>query len=450
MSSELLSQIIESHHDRPVVIHQEHDVKKINFVNGLSDPGEMIACGYMPELRRLHGEKDDAYAERIRPIVTAMPQAQQDIIMGAAVKRAGLDTSNGRVNAVYVGKLPWTGLGTTVSGALRSADALAMSGMNFHVSKRPLYYKVPTSPDVPDPFVQDHGSYALVRDDTNARVGSCGAGFRVIQNEEAFGFLDQLVSDEGATFESAGSLQGGTKVWLLAHMPKYGFSVNGKDRVEPYVAFFNGHTGRSGRAWCYPTGVRIECLNTLNLSSTKDKAKGIGFAHRGSIKGKLEAAKATLGLSVERFGVFREQAEAMVKKPCNIQHYANGVLDVVLKVTQAQALAGADALAAAIAETEAVSDFDALRRRCERDIEYRGSVLEDIIQRHESARCGVGNMRGTAWGTFNAVTEHADHNQLGKYHKKDPVVEQARRFESTLLGSANHMKQVALEHALAT
>lgn len=447
MSAALLDDII-GRHAAPVVVHEDHDIRNINWVNGLSDPGEMISCGYMPEMRRQSGEQDAEYAIRIRPIVTALPQDQQDIIMGAAIKRAGYDTSNGRVNAAFVGKLPWTGLGVTLSGIVRSADMLHHSGTAFTVDKRPLYYGDTAKVETNTKYAQDPGSFALVRTDTNERLGSCGGGYQVIQNEEAFSLLDNLISAEGATYESAGSLRGGRTVWLLAHMPKHGFTINGGDRVEPYMAFFNGHTGRSGRAWCYPTTVRIECNNTLNVSARKDKMKGIGFTHRGSIKNKIESARTALGFSVRRFGVFKEQAEALyAKKGMNIQHYADGVLDVVLKVTAAQALAGADALAAAIAETEALQDMDALVRKCQRDIEGRGDILQDIIERHDSDRCK--NIRGTGWGVFNALTEHADHNTLGKYHKKEPLAEQSRRFESTLLGAANEMKQVALEHALA-
>ena len=61
----ILDQIIENSGSAKV-ISQGHDGSNINFVNGLSDPGEMIRCGYLPEIRRQTGERDAEYAERIR------------------------------------------------------------------------------------------------------------------------------------------------------------------------------------------------------------------------------------------------------------------------------------------------------------------------------------------------------------------------------------------------
>lgn len=444
----VLDQILDRHASGPEVIHEEHDITKINWVAGLSDPGEMIACGYLPEIRRQDGEQDDAYQTRITPIVMQLPFDVQSRIMKSAINRAGLDLSNGRVNAVYANELPWTKLGVVVRGELRSQVALDKGGLDFNVVKKPLFYANGEIGGPNTQYTQDPGSYALVREDTGARLGSAGSGYQVIQNREAFGFLDKLLEQYGATYESAGSLHGGQKIWLLAHMPKQAFTVNGSgDAIDPYVAFFNGHTGNSGCAWCYPTGVRIVCNNTLTLSLSKDKAKGIKIAHRGSIKGKLVAAQDALGMAAGSFQVYKEQAETLYRKPMNVQGYANGVLDLVLKVTEAQALAGADVLAAAIAETQAVQDFDALRRKCERDIEHRSEILDDILDRYNSNTCD--GIRGTAWGTFNAFTEYADHNKLGRYNKNDTYAQQTQRFESTLLGTANDMKQTALEYALS-
>ena len=43
--------------------------------------------------------------------------------------------------------------------------------------------------------------------------------YRIVQNEEAFQFTDDLLG-EGVTYETAGSLQGGKKVWMLAKLPE--------------------------------------------------------------------------------------------------------------------------------------------------------------------------------------------------------------------------------------
>ena len=43
--------------------------------------------------------------------------------------------------------------------------------------------------------------------------------YKVIQNEEAFAFTDALLG-EGVRYETAGSLQEGRRVWLLARLPR--------------------------------------------------------------------------------------------------------------------------------------------------------------------------------------------------------------------------------------
>ncbi len=442
MSTALLDDILSRQPGAPEIIHEEHDPSKINFVRGLSDPGEMIRCGYMPEIRRRAGEGDEAYQARIGPIVMALPQHERDKIMQAALRRAGLDLSNGRVNAVYANTLPWTGLGTVVRGEMNSLVALDKSGMDFTVRKQPLFYL-----DRDMKYVQDPGSWALVRTDTGARVGSAGSGYRVIQNRDAFAAIDTLLAQYGATYESAGSLAGGAKVWMLVNMPKQAFTVNGTgDHHEPYCCFFNGHTGSSGAAWFYPTVRRVECENTLTLS-LRDRKKGISISHRGSIKGKLDAARDALGMAAESFETYHEQAEVLYKKPADIQVFGNELLDLVLDVSAAQALAGSDALAAAIAETQTVLDLDALRRKCQRRIEHRTEVLDDIITRYHSKTCD--GIRDTAYGVFNAVTEYADHNTLGRYNKTDTYEQKANRFQSAMTGAGNEIKQAALQHALA-
>ena len=50
-------------------------------------------------------------------------------------------------------------------------------------------------------------------------LGVVSDRYRIVQNEEAFQFTDDLLG-EGVTYETAGSLQGGKKVWMLAKLPE--------------------------------------------------------------------------------------------------------------------------------------------------------------------------------------------------------------------------------------
>src|SRR5262249_24375734 len=127
------------------------------------------------------------------------------------------------------------------------------------------------------------------------------------------------------------------------------------------------------------------------------------------------------------------------------KHYANDVLDAVLDISAANAAMGADVLAASIAVTQAARDLAA--KSIEKKIERRGEILEDILTRYESERNGVNGMRGTAWAAFNAVTERADHGRFGR-QDSDELTRLSRRFESTIAGDADEMKQVAFAVAM--
>src|ERR1700723_236245 len=104
--------------DSPTIVSSNHDASSINWVAGMSDPGEMIGCGMYQELRRLNGEKDDAYQTRLIALLANLPADVRRKIEAAGRKagigRANIDESNGKMN-VFSTKAMWHGLGTVVS-----------------------------------------------------------------------------------------------------------------------------------------------------------------------------------------------------------------------------------------------------------------------------------------------------------------------------------------------
>ncbi len=109
----------------------------------------------------------------------------------------------------YVREAPWHGLGVRVESAPSSEDALVMSGLNWNVIQRPIM----TTSGNPIP-----GYKANIRDTDNRVLGVVIDRYRVVQNTEAFAFTDALLG-EGVRYETAGSLQDGKKIWILAKLP---------------------------------------------------------------------------------------------------------------------------------------------------------------------------------------------------------------------------------------
>lgn len=180
----------------------------------------------------------------------------------------------------YVRETPWHGLGTKVMEAPTSKEALSLSELDWRVEQEPIYTETGN-------FIS--GFKANVRDTDQKILGVVTDRYKVIQNEEAFAFTDELLG-EGVRYETAGSLQGGRKVWLLAHLP-HEYIIAG-ERISPYLVFSNTHDG-SGAIRVAVTPIRVVCNNTLNLALNTAK-RSWSTIHTGDIKSKLEEAKNTL------------------------------------------------------------------------------------------------------------------------------------------------------------
>lgn len=389
------------------------------------------------------------------------PEAREKVIAELkqrAIARAGLDTTGGIVRVFVAGATPWHKLGTNVAHAVDSLDAERLAGLNFTVSKRLLSYVF----NERDPFnfsattLEDYKEqddvFALVRDDTGAYLGAVGSRYQIIQNKDAFKFMDIVLQEYGARYSTAGSLFGGKKVWMLADMPKQSFKVAQGDETVCYAIFTNPHDG-SGKAYCYPTTERVVCANTLRMSLGKDASKGIGIRHTGDIKAKIVDARQALGLSVKVFDEFKQTATLLAGRSVNAlggpKQYTDDVLDEVLDISAAEVALGAEEVARQRCADRDVTpdDFAYCVKQCEKEITSRGEILDDIIKRFESERCNVHGIGGTAWAVLQSVTEHADYAN-GKRHVGTPNAQASRKFESVLAGDADQLKQVALQVAV--
>ena len=180
----------------------------------------------------------------------------------------------------YVRETPWHGLGTRVMEAPSSKEALGLAGLDWKVVQEPVYTQA-------EELIE--GYKANVRDSDRKVLGVVTNRYRIIQNEEAFGFTDALLG-KGVRYETAGSLQGGRKVWLLARLP-HEYIISG-ERISPYLVFSNAHDG-SGAVRVALTPIRVVCNNTLNLALSTAK-RSWSMMHTGNVQEKLEEAKDTL------------------------------------------------------------------------------------------------------------------------------------------------------------
>ena len=200
----------------------------------------------------------------------------------------------------YVRTAPWHGLGTKVIEAPDSEGALIAAGLNWNVVQEPIYTREEEMID---------GYRANVRDSDRRVLGVVTDRYKIVQNREAFAFTDELLG-EGVRYETAGSLQGGRRVWLLAHMP-HEYIISG-ERISPYLLFSNAHDG-SGAIKVALMPIRVVCQNTLNLALNTAK-RSWSMNHTGDIRGKMKEAKDTLFMAETYMDELGKEFESLRKK----------------------------------------------------------------------------------------------------------------------------------------
>lgn len=181
-----------------------------------------------------------------------------------------------------------------IQEAPTSEEALEAAGLNWTVNAQPVFLE--SGSEIPNTF-------ANVRDTDNSVLGIVSGRYKIVQNADAFAFTDEMIGGR-VRYETAGSLCGGRKVWLLTKTPTV--NILGDD-VEPYICFTNSHDGTGSVMACI-TPVRVVCNNTLNLALGSASRKW-STKHIGDVKGKVEEARETLNLSAIYMERLKEEAE---------------------------------------------------------------------------------------------------------------------------------------------
>ena len=197
---------------------------------------------------------------------------------------------DGRAAMFYVGEKPWHRLGTQLEQPPTSAQAIEAAHLNWDVIKVPLYVVAQAR------LHELKNSYALIRGDKRGGsdfpvLGIVGKGYLPLQNREAFEFFDPIVKDGNATYETAGALGRGERVWIQARLTT-DVEVAG-DVIQRFLLLSNNHDAtRSLQVKLTP--VRVVCNNTLNVALSRDRS--IRIQHNHEMKARMDQAKGLLGL----------------------------------------------------------------------------------------------------------------------------------------------------------
>jgi phage/plasmid-like protein (TIGR03299 family) len=318
-----------------------------------------------------------------------------------------LDQTTGQAAVMVAGQPAWHKLGVNVAAAQTSADAIRLAKLDWTVEQWPLTARKEGFEAVP---VTDRR--ANIRSDTNAVLGVVSTGYRVFQNRECFNFLDGIVADRLAMYETAGAIRGGRIVWMMARLPKTLRAVPG-DEISPFILVCNSHDG-SRALRLIPTSIRTVCSNTLHLAlGQAGPAEGLTIYHQESLERRVKEAREKLGIITERVDIFGEQIQTLARKQMN--------------------------------QEQLTTYFTTLVK--DRSEKQQKQLLEAFSENFERDTNTLPGMRGSFWAAFNSVSEWADHGATVR-GKNDAQRADARLF-SNWFGVSASVKQDAFSLALS-
>lgn len=290
-----------------------------------------------------------------------------------------LEIENDTAKMFSVKETPWHHLGTILPEAPTSEEAIVAAGLDWEVEKRQLYF----DPTRHEPQKAD-GQFAVVRKSDDRYLGGAGKGWQPLQNKQAFSFFDPFIESGEATFETAGSLDGGRRIWILAKINRDPIEVVKGDIVEKYVLLSNYH-----RAGCAVRGaltpIRVVCANTEAMAFNNKKTQVFKATHSKRMNERLTDVQGQIAQAESAFKqtaeFYRQFARKNVTKVETIQ-FINNVFNF------------ADVVNAG------------------REQAFKDKMTDTIIRLFETGRGSeIKGVRGTAWGLYNAVTEFVQHEE---------------------------------------
>jgi phage/plasmid-like protein (TIGR03299 family) len=262
------------------------------------------------------------------------------------------------------GVVPWHGIGSVMDGVLTSEDALREARLDWQVIQTPIYTATNWAEAVP-------GYVANVREDTNEVLGIVGKRYQVAQNKDVFAFADDLIGsgETACTYETAGSLFNGRRVFMLVNMPE-GRIVD--DLYQPYLCLSNAHDGSSSLQ-IFLTGIRVVCNNTLQAALNTAKRK-IAIRHLSSMESRKDEAIKMMGAASKYFHDLEVFASDLAGRKVNI----GKVLDRLFPASEAMST-----------------------RQVKANLEVK-ELIKTILQQKDDLQ----NFRGTGWGAYQAIADY--------------------------------------------
>lgn len=287
--------------------------------------------------------------------------------------------AHGQASMFSVKEVPWHGLGTILDAPPTIEEGIKAAGLDWDVKLQPLHMVV-EGEDMPVP------GYATMRDTDRAILGVVGPTYKPLQNRDAFKWFQPFLDAKAATLETAGSLRGGKRVWVMAALNRDPIEVVPGDVVRKYVMLSNSHDGtlaiRAGFS-----GIRVVCANTLAMAHSAGESKLLSIRHTKGSTEALEKVREIMDLADRRFAATAEQFRRLAAKGVTTETLKKYVQVVFQPKVEADL--GLD-----------IADDAAAR------------ILAKVTEFFENGQGqSLPGVSGTAWAAYNAVTEYLSYER---------------------------------------
>lgn len=309
---------------------------------------------------------------------------------------------------MFAGAIPWHGLGVAIPRNATWEQTKTI--LPFYTVEEREVFAAGLEGAIPD-------RKALVASNDGRYLATVGKDYGVVQFEQLAEVVMRAAGTE-AVFHTAGLMgDNGARGWLLGELPNPIRVKNDPSEVRKFFLATTAHDGTSA-VHLRNVATRVVCRNTLAVALDE---KGAGFTIRHTSRAALrveDAGKsfANLVKGMERFGVL-----------------ANMLADLRISTEQTRAV-----LAATLPVEDDASD--ALKAKT-------NDQRAHILQLAESGTGISAEMRGTAWGLFQGITEWADHKRPVRGVRGLPSTTQS--FEAQMFGAAVDVKRAGLTALLS-
>lgn len=313
--------------------------------------------------------------------------------------------------------IPWN-FGKDCSGT--SEEAIIKAGLNFEVEKVPLFVHEPTESGFESYQLPEYATY---RKDIHKRLGIVGSVYRILQNTDAFKFMDKLIESHQIEYTKGGYIGHGEVIWMVAKMPLATFDV-GSIKHEAYTVLQNGHNGHVSIE-CYPVDLNRGRIYSLN--------NGFKVRHSSRQEAQIEEGMKIIKNVHNNFERYGEQLMALSTKtitPEQFQSIVANISGTLLKIP-------ADERQVTIADKQNYS-MGKLTTTRKNHIETILELIRAFTKENNS--CPEFNM--TAYNAFNAVNEWANN---GQNYRGDSLKRQQTRFANLLSGKIRKFQAMALD-----